>query len=777
MGIDTKSNLSNNKFEQYSGETLDLSGCTDIYGRLRITNDGTLSILPNAGVGKVLTSDILGIATWQDMEVSASGEKISKYITQSSHGFNVQDIIGWSGGTYNLAIADGTYDGEVIGIVTNSDNPNIFEVTQAGYITGLTGLVVGTTYFLSDTTAGLLTSVEPTGDTHISKAMLIADTTSSGWVLPYAGYIITSGDSGGGTWGTITGTLSDQTDLQNTLDLKAPLIAPLFVTCIETPIIKITTGAAAGCVLTSDANGAASWETPSAAGLVWTGSTDNGIGTYSSSGTICSEPTLTYDGLDLEFANGQTRCISQADAPSSGTSHLQIMGANMSASGSAAGDIRIIAGCSTYSSAAIGGVAALCGGSGLASSNGSSIGGAVCVVAGCGYLDGSVGIACGGHSYLIAGDSCAPNICSKGGHACIRAGSTTGSTHSCGGVLYLYGGNSCTTSNPAGEMISIGGGVIIRGGCAYGLCGDIPDKYISAGGISILAGCAYATSGESHGGEIAIHAGCAFGTSTTSNCGGSICNVGGNGYSCGGNIQLWAGNALCYGKGGYVCIRGGCSKQCCGGDICINGGIGSCTGNLGGNVYIYGGCGCCGASGGTINICGGNSTTASLYGNVDIYAGNDLIIRACHGSGSGYAQLYYNSLAKLCTVTNGICLGTNCGFGTDWVATSDCRLKTGIIPISNALSVVSQLCGVCYKLCDDCENENRIGLIAQDVLPILPEIVSHSQPSENDIKYGITDDKLGIKYDKLTALLIEAVKELKKKVQSLELEIERIKTC
>jgi len=134
-------------------------------------------------------------------------------------------------------------------------------------------------------------------------------------------------------------------------------------------------------------------------------------------------------------------------------------------------------------------------------------------------------------------------------------------------------------------------------------------------------------------------------------------------------------------------------------------------------------------------------------------------------------------LAKLCTVTNGICLGTNCGLGVDWIATSDCRLKTNIIPISNALSVVTQLCGVCYKLCDDCDNENRIGLLAQEVLPILPEIVSHSQPSEEDLKYGITDEKLGLKYDKLTAVLIEAIKEQQVQINELKLEIEKIKTC
>jgi hypothetical protein len=195
MAIDTKPNLNSCKFEQCVSDVMNLSGCTQIYGQLDIENGATLSICGGAGVGKVLVSDASGVATWQEINVSASGDAIKKQISQSSHGFSVQDVIGWSGGTYNKAIADGTYDGEVLGIVSSVPNINAFELTQAGYITGLTSLVQSTTYFLSDSTPGLLTATEPTGDTHISKAMLLADSTTSGWVLPYAGYIITTGDT------------------------------------------------------------------------------------------------------------------------------------------------------------------------------------------------------------------------------------------------------------------------------------------------------------------------------------------------------------------------------------------------------------------------------------------------------------------------------------------------------------------------------------------------------------------------------------------------------
>jgi hypothetical protein len=221
MAMDTKPNLNDGKFEQSQSDSLHLSGCTHVYGEFQIQSGGTISILLNAGVGKVLTSNSGGTGTWQNISIStASGENITKQITQVSHGFNVKDVIGWSGGTYNKAIASGTYDGEVLGIVSKCYNANCFDLTQAGHVTGLTSLSVNTTYFLSDITAGLLTSIEPTGDTHISKAVLIADSSTSGWVLPYAGYVITTGLTAGGTWGSITGILSGQTDLQNALNLK-----------------------------------------------------------------------------------------------------------------------------------------------------------------------------------------------------------------------------------------------------------------------------------------------------------------------------------------------------------------------------------------------------------------------------------------------------------------------------------------------------------------------------------------------------------------------------
>lgn len=125
----------------------------------------------------------------------ATTENIKKRIYQSSHGFSMMDVIGWSGGTYSKAIADGSYDGEVLGIVSEYVDENTFDLTFAGYITGLTGLVTNSTYYLSDSTQGLLTSTQPSTDGHVVKPILVAESTTSAWVLPYVGYLLDSGST------------------------------------------------------------------------------------------------------------------------------------------------------------------------------------------------------------------------------------------------------------------------------------------------------------------------------------------------------------------------------------------------------------------------------------------------------------------------------------------------------------------------------------------------------------------------------------------------------
>ena len=94
--------------------------------------------------------------------------------------------------------------------------------------------------------------------------------------------------------------------------------------------------------------------------------------------------------------------------------------------------------------------------------------------------------------------------------------------------------------------------------------------------------------------------------------------------------------------------------------------------------------------------------------------------------------------------------------------TSDERLKENIQPIQNALSKVETISGNEYDWKEGFEEihtkkGNDIGVIAQEIQKILPQAVI-----ERDNGY------LGVNYEKIIPLLIEAIKELSVKVDRLE---------
>ena len=80
-------------------------------------------------------------------------------------------------------------------------------------------------------------------------------------------------------------------------------------------------------------------------------------------------------------------------------------------------------------------------------------------------------------------------------------------------------------------------------------------------------------------------------------------------------------------------------------------------------------------------------------------------------------------------------------------ATSDARAKTNIRSLGYGLSDVLKMTGHKYEMIEG--NQTSIGLIAQEVQNIIPEVVSSS-----------ANGMLGINYSVLTAVLIEAIKEL-----------------
>jgi len=86
---------------------------------------------------------------------------------------------------------------------------------------------------------------------------------------------------------------------------------------------------------------------------------------------------------------------------------------------------------------------------------------------------------------------------------------------------------------------------------------------------------------------------------------------------------------------------------------------------------------------------------------------------------------------------------------------SDARVKTDIKIIPDALNKVMQIGGYTYLRIDT--HERQTGVMAQEVLKILPEAV-----------VGSEDTQYGVSYGNMIGLLVEAIKELKTEVDSLK---------
>lgn len=96
-------------------------------------------------------------------------------VAQASHGLSVGDAIKVTGAnTYAKAQADTAANAEVVGIVSVVVDSGNFHYVPSGLMTvGVPAIAAGTVLFLSDGTAGLLTSTAPTATGHILKPLAV----------------------------------------------------------------------------------------------------------------------------------------------------------------------------------------------------------------------------------------------------------------------------------------------------------------------------------------------------------------------------------------------------------------------------------------------------------------------------------------------------------------------------------------------------------------------------------------------------------------------------
>jgi hypothetical protein len=110
-----------------------------------------------------------------------------------------------------------------------------------------------------------------------------------------------------------------------------------------------------------------------------------------------------------------------------------------------------------------------------------------------------------------------------------------------------------------------------------------------------------------------------------------------------------------------------------------------------------------------------------------------------------------NPISNLHIVGNVFCTGIITA--TDFNCASDAKLKTNIQPIENPLEKVSQINGVSFNWIED--NKPSIGVIADELQNVLPELVSDTDPKT-------------VNYNGLIGLLIECVKQQQEEINTLK---------
>ena len=98
----------------------------------------------------------------------------------------------------------------------------------------------------------------------------------------------------------------------------------------------------------------------------------------------------------------------------------------------------------------------------------------------------------------------------------------------------------------------------------------------------------------------------------------------------------------------------------------------------------------------------------------------------------------------------------------DVVINSDMRLKANIISLGSTLSKLLQIDGKTYTMKRDKNQKQKIGVLAQDIEKVFPELVSESK--------GIKS----VNYQGLVPVLINSIKEQEEKIKRLEMLVEKL---
>ncbi|MFN8208821.1 MAG: tail fiber domain-containing protein [Bacteroidales bacterium] len=371
-----------------------------------------------------------------------------------------------------------------------------------------------------------------------------------------------------------------------------------------------------------------------------------------------------------------------------------------------------------------------------------------------GYLAGQNNIS--GSSNVFLGTNCGINNISGGRNAFI--GNECGFSNKYGGDN-VFVGNSCGSSNIDGSgnvFLGVSAGYKNTSGFANNFFGDNAGYSNTEGTNNTFIGSSAGYSNELTSGHIFIGVQAGYAHTT--------------GWQ---NIYIGNQSARNLVNGANNVVFGtlaGSEKTA--GDVNVL--IGAYAGQNGGtgsnNVYLGPHAGR--NATGSFNVFIGSSAGYDEAGSGKLYIANSEAGAPLVFGDFTAGQLVINGIASDNTSSRNLFVNGSAGGKYGWFNDSDARLKTNIETVPDAIKKVMRLRGVNFTwLNPDAGMEGKqLGFIAQEVFPVLPEVVQ------------LNNDHYTMEYAAISALLVEAVKEQQQqialqasKIAAQEVEIARLK--
>jgi hypothetical protein len=140
----------------------------------------------------------------------------------------------------------------------------------------------------------------------------------------------------------------------------------------------------------------------------------------------------------------------------------------------------------------------------------------------------------------------------------------------------------------------------------------------------------------------------------------------------------------------------------------------------------------------------------------DVNVANTVRLKGVQDATAGY--LTFGNQATALGLTNSTTLTWGAAFTAtgDVTAFSDIRVKENIKTIEGALDKVLRLRGVTFNRIDLDDKSEKIGVIAQEIQQVLPQVVMEE------------NDRYSVAYGNIVGVLIEAIKEQQKQIEELK---------